>query len=131
MGLSSQQRNYLAPRYTPHMPRDPGLEELVKSSARQHPRPLRKIHVRRLGISAPRQSALGARRGSLLLRVGKDNEAWANEIPGVATAIMRGRSMSGWVRVTTEVYSDDALRQKLIAAAVQFTGSLPKKNKQP
>jgi hypothetical protein len=59
------------------------------------------------------------------LRIGSDNEVWANEIPDVATAIMRGR-MSGWVRVTTEVYSDDALRQKLIDAAVQFTGSLPK-----
>jgi hypothetical protein len=34
----------------------------------------------------------GARRGSLLLSVGKDNEAWASEIPGVDTAIMRGRS---------------------------------------
>ncbi len=69
-----------------------------------------------MGISAPRQSAgIGARRGSLLLRVGKDNEAWAYQIPGVATAIMGGRRISGWVRATPEAYGNDAVRQKLIA----------------
>jgi hypothetical protein len=69
----------------------------------------------------------GARRGSLLLRVGKDNEAWANQIPGVATAIMGGRRMSGWVRATPEAYGNDALRQKLVDRALDFTGSLPQK----
>jgi hypothetical protein len=58
------------------MPRDPGLEELVKSS-------------------------LGNTRG-----------------------------MSGWVRATPEAYGNDATRQKLIAAALHFTGSLPKKKMQ-
>ena len=37
---------------------------------------------------------IGARRSSPLLRIGSDNEVWANEIPRVATAIMRDRSMS-------------------------------------
>ena len=69
---------------------------------------------------------IAARRGSLLLRVGKDNEAWANQIHGVATAIMGGRRMSGWVRATPEAYANDAL-QKLVDATLQFTGSLPKK----
>jgi hypothetical protein len=72
----------------------------------------------------------GARRGSLLLRVGKDNEAWANQIPGVATAIMGGRSMAGWVRATPEAYANDTTRQKLIDRALAFTGSLPKKKQQ-
>ena len=40
---------------------------------------------------------------------------------------MRGRRMSGWVRATPEVYGNDALRQKLVDATLQFTGSLPKK----
>jgi hypothetical protein len=48
-------------------------------------------------------------------------------IPGVATAIMGGRRISGWVRATPEAYGNDALRQKLIDAALEFTGSLPKK----
>jgi hypothetical protein len=38
--------------------------------------------------------------------------------------------ISGWVRATPEAYGNDALRQKLIEAALDFTGSLPKKEKQ-
>ena len=116
-----------------HMPRDPGLEELVKSSL---------ANTRGLSEKAISEKPMfggwaylhhgnlliGARRGSLLLRVGKDNEAWANQIPGVATAIMGGRRMSGWVRATPEAYGNDTLREKLIDAALAFTGSLPKMN---
>jgi hypothetical protein len=40
---------------------------------------------------------------------------------------MRGRRMSGWVRATPETYGNDALRQKLIDAALRFTASLPRK----
>jgi hypothetical protein len=36
----------------------------------------------------------------------------------------------GEVRATPEAYGNDALRQKLIDAALDFTGSLPKKPKQ-
>ena len=118
----------------PLMPRDPGLEELVKSSL---------ANTRGLSEKAISEKPMfggwayllhgnlliGARRGSLLLRVGKDNEAWANQIPGVATAIMGGRRMPGWVRATPEAYGNDALRQKLIDAALDFTGSLPEKSK--
>ena len=119
------------------MPRDPGLEELIKSNL---------THTRGLTEKAMfggwtyllhGNLLCGARRGSLLLRVGKDNEAWATEIPGVATAIMGGRPrsersgvepfLSGWVRATPDAYGKDAPRQKLIDAALAFTNSLPKK----
>ena len=109
------------------MPRDPGLEELIQSAL---------AHVRGLTEKSMfggrawllhGNLLLGARRGSLLLRVGKESEAWATAIPGVATAIMGGRPMSGWVRATPEAYGNDALRQQLIDAALHFTGSLPKK----
>jgi TfoX-like protein len=117
------------------MPRDPVLEALIKSSLG---------HTRGLSEKALSEKSMfggwawllhgnllcAARSGSLLLRVGKDNEAWANEIPGVATAIMSGRRMSGWVRATPEAYGNDALRQKLVDAALDFTASLPKKKKQ-
>lgn len=115
------------------MPRDPGLEELVNDT----------LAALLPGISqkALTQKAMfggwawllhgnllcGARRGSLLLRLGKDNEAWATEIPGVATAIMGGRRMSGWLRATPEVYANDALRHRLLAAVVSFARTLPKK----
>jgi TfoX N-terminal domain len=112
------------------MPRDPGLEELVKSSLGNTRGLSEKAMFGGWAWLLHGNLLCGARRGSLLLRVGKDNEAWANEIPGVATAIMGGRRMSGWVRATPEAYGNDTLRQKLIDAALHFTGSLPKKEKQ-
>jgi hypothetical protein len=112
------------------MPRDPGLEELVKSSLGNTRGFSEKAMFGGWAWLLHGNLLCGARRGSLLLRVGKDNEAWANEIPGVATAIMGGRRMSGWVRATQGAYGNDALRQKLIEAALHFTGSLPKKEEQ-
>jgi hypothetical protein len=108
------------------MPRDPGLEELIKSNLGNTRGLSEKAMFGGWAWLLHGNLLCGVRR-SLLLRVGKDNEAWANQIPGVATAVMRGRRMSGWVRATPEAYGNDALRQKLSEAALHFTGSLPKK----
>lgn len=112
------------------MPRDPGLEDLIKSSLANTRGLTEKAMFGGWAYLLHGNLLCGARRGSLLLRVGKDNEAWANQIPGVATAIMGGRRMHGWVRATPEAYGNDAVRQKLIDRALDFTGSLPKKTKQ-
>jgi hypothetical protein len=69
----------------------------------------------------------GARADSMLIRLGKENEAWALEIPGVAPMMMKERRMHGWVRAAPAVYGDDVLRQKLLKAALAFNKSLPKK----
>lgn len=62
-----------------------------------------------------------------MLRVGADNEAWALKMAHVVPVIMRGRRMTGYVRATPEAYADDAVRQRLLDAAVAFTRTLPKK----
>jgi hypothetical protein len=69
----------------------------------------------------------GARSDGMLVRLGKENEAWALEIPGVVPMVMRERPMRGWVRAATAVYAKDALRQRLVEAALEFNRSLPKK----
>jgi hypothetical protein len=69
----------------------------------------------------------GARDDGMLVRLGKGNEAWALSTPGIAPMIMQGRPMQGWVRAAPEAYEDDALRRKLLKAALDFTRSLPKK----
>ena len=69
----------------------------------------------------------GARDDGMLARLGKGNDAWALATPGIAPMISRGRPMHGWVRATPEAYGDDALRRKLLNAALDFTRSLPKK----
>jgi hypothetical protein len=69
----------------------------------------------------------GARDDGMLVRLGKGNDAWALATPGIAPMIMQGRRMHGWVRAAAEVYGDDALRRKLLTAALDFNRSLPKK----
>lgn len=69
----------------------------------------------------------GARNDGLLIRLGKGNDAWALATPGIAPMIMQGRQMRGWVRAAPEAYEDDALRRKLLKAALDLTRSLPKK----
>jgi TfoX-like protein len=69
----------------------------------------------------------GARDDGMLVRLGKGNEAWALAMPGIAPMITRGRPMSGWIRAAPEAYENDALRRKLLKAALDFTRSLPKK----
>lgn len=114
------------------MARDKGLEELLNSS-------LESVHG--VGAKSLTQKAMfggwawlvngnllcGARAGSMLVRLGRENETWALEIPGVRPMMMRERRMHGWVRAAPEVYGSDALRLRLIEAALLFTRSLPKK----
>ena len=69
----------------------------------------------------------GARDDGMLVRLGKGNDSWALATPGIAPMISRGRPMHGWVRAASEVYENDALRCKLLKAALDFTRSLPKK----
>jgi TfoX N-terminal domain len=69
----------------------------------------------------------GARNDGMLVRLGKGSDAWALSTPGIDPMITRGRQMHGWVRAAPEAYEDDALRRKLLKAALDFTRSLPKK----
>ena len=69
----------------------------------------------------------GASHGGMLVRLGKDKDAWALKIPGVVLMVMQGRKMNGWVRAASHVYGDDALRRKLLKAALEFNRTLPKK----
>jgi hypothetical protein len=69
----------------------------------------------------------GARQDGLLVRIGKANESWALALPDVAPMISRGRRMGGWVRAGPDAYGDDALRRRLLKAALEFTASLPGK----
>lgn len=109
------------------MPRDPGLEELVHSTLGTLPGLAEKAMFGGWAFLLHGNLLCGARHGSLMLRVGPDNEAWALEVAGVAPVVMRGRRMRGYVRAAPEAYADDALRERLLHAAVAFTRSLPHK----
>src|SRR5258708_32467593 len=67
----------------------------------------------------------GARDDGMLVRLGKDRDAWALKIPGIVPMTSRGRRMNGWVWAASEAYGNDALRRKLMDAALEFARALP------
>lgn len=109
------------------MARDPGLEELVHVALGDLPGLSEKAMFGGWAFLLHGNLLCGCRRGSLMLRVGSENEGWALTLPGVDPMILGARRMRGYVRATAEAYTHDEHRQRLIDAAVAFTGSLPKK----
>lgn len=109
------------------MARDPGLEELVESAAGDARELTGKAMFGGWGFLLHGNLLCGVRRGSLMLRVGPENESWALEIPGVVPVMMRKRRMRGYVRAGPEAYANDAVRARLLKAAVEFVRRLPKK----
>jgi len=69
----------------------------------------------------------GAREESMLVRLGKGQDAWALEIDGVEPMYSGTRRMQGWVRAAPSVYADSAIRRTLLDRAIAFVHSLPRK----
>jgi hypothetical protein len=109
------------------MARDKGLEELLNDSLEAMPGLTQKAMFGGWAWLVNGNLLCGARTDSMLVRLGRKNETWALEIPGVLPMMMRERRMHGWVRAFPEAYGSDAVRQKLVNAALAFTQSLPKK----
>jgi len=109
------------------MARDPGLEELVHCALGDLPGLSEKAMFGGWAFLLHGNLLCGCRSGSLMLRVGSENEGWALTVPGVEPVVMRGRRMRGYVRAAPKAYTHDDHRQQLIDAAVAFTRSLPKK----
>lgn len=109
------------------MARDQDLEELVNDE-------LRSVH----GITEKAMFGgwawllngnllCGARDDGMLVRLGKDNDAWALKMPGIVPMISGTRRMHGWVRADSRAFGDDVLRHKLLTRALGFVRSLPVK----
>ncbi|MEC7761658.1 MAG: TfoX/Sxy family protein [Pseudomonadota bacterium] len=71
--------------------------------------------------------ARGGGEGGALFRVGKENVRAAVAEPGVTPMEMGGRTMGGYVAVTSEALADDMIRLKLLDMALTFTATLPPK----
>ncbi|WP_312362976.1 TfoX/Sxy family protein [Ensifer sp.] len=109
------------------MARDAGLEELIREDL-----------VVRAGLSEKAMFGgwafllngnllLGAREGSLLVRLGKGNDGWALDLPDIELMVMNGRAMHGWVRAGADAHGDDGLRRRLLGGAIAFVETLPPK----
>jgi TfoX N-terminal domain len=104
------------------MARDAGLEELVQATLGALPGLSGKAMFGGWAFLLHGNLLCACGKGGLMMRVGAENEGWALAISGVAPVVMRGRRMTGYVRAATEAYVDDGVRQRLLDAAVAFTG---------
>lgn len=109
------------------MPRDQGLEALLNDDLAGLPGLSSKPMFGGLAWLLHGNLLCGSRDDGMLARIGKANEAWALATPGVARMISRGKPMGGWVRANADAYGDDAVRRKLLDAALTFSATLPKK----
>jgi hypothetical protein len=109
------------------MARDKGLEEIVSDELRSTPAVTEKAMFGGWAWLLNGNLVCGAREDGMLVRLGKGNDAWALQVPGVVPMISRGKPMQGWGRADARAYGDDTIRRKLIAAAIDFVASLPKK----
>ena len=107
------------------MARDPGLEALIEADLG----PLRGLSTKAMFGGwvwlLDRKLLCGARQRGLLARIGPENEAWALGLHGVTRMVMRDRPMVGWVNADPHACADDALRRRLLDAAIQFVRRLP------
>jgi hypothetical protein len=109
------------------MARDSGLEDLIRENL---PRGLDFEEKSMFGGWAWLHEGnllIGARADGMLARLGKGRDGWALALPDIAPMISAGRVMQGWVRAGPAAYGDDALRRRLIDAALDFVRSLPPK----
>src|SRR5215813_1178168 len=68
-------------------------------------------------------------RGGLLIRVGPDAPASIFSEPNVAPVEMRGRVMTGYIRLAPDGYETMAGLKKWVTRATDFVATLPKKAK--
>lgn len=110
------------------MPRDKGLEELLENDLAGIRGLAQKPMFGGMAWLLHGNLLCGAREDGMLVRLGKGNDAWALKQPGVKPMEMHGRTLSGWLRAGPAAYSNDTLRAKLIAAALAFNRTLPRKS---
>ena len=109
------------------MARDTGLEELVNDELRSQPGITEKAMFGGWAWLLHGNLLCGAREGSMLVRLGKGQDAWALRRSGITEMRLGGRHMHGWVRADPRACGNDTLRRKLITSALEFVKTLPKK----
>ena len=106
------------------MPRDPGLEALVRDDLSGLAGLTEKAMFGGMAWLLQGKLLCAASSRGVMARLGKGQDAWALEHPGVATVVMRKRLMPGWVRASPEAAGDDTLRRKLLQTAKEYITSL-------
>jgi TfoX/Sxy family transcriptional regulator of competence genes len=69
----------------------------------------------------------GVHKDGAMIRVGKDNDALAKELPGVKAMMFTKKPMAGWLDVAPSTMEDTLTRTRLLAMALNFVQELPPK----
>ncbi len=109
------------------MARDEGLEELLREDLEAEPGLTEKSMFGGRGWLLKGNLLCGARNDGMLVRLGKNRDDWALDMPDIVPMISQGRRMQGWVRAGPVAFGDDALRRKLMNTALVYVRSLPEK----
>jgi hypothetical protein len=109
------------------MARDEGLEELIEAELDNVGGLSQKAMFGGLCWMLHGNLLCAARDDGLLVRLGKGHEGWAIATDDIVPMISGKRPMSGWVRAGPDAYGDDALRRRLLDAALTFVRTLPAK----
>jgi len=109
------------------MARDKGLEEIINDDLESEFGIRQKAMFGGWAWLLDGKLLCGARDDGMLIRLGKGNDAWALQVPGIVPMISRGQVMQGWVRADSQVYGNDELRSKLLSSALRFVRTLPEK----
>jgi TfoX/Sxy family transcriptional regulator of competence genes len=72
-------------------------------------------------------SVAASGQGGLLVRVDPDNSDALLQKPGVESLVMRGRPMTGWLRVDADAVRTKAQLSAWVRHSVSFARSLPPK----
>jgi hypothetical protein len=107
--------------------RDTGLEQLIREELGDRPGLAEKAMFGGRAFLLNGNLLCGARADGMLVRLGRGNDGWALDLPGVGQMLSGERVMQGWVRADAVVYGDDELRKRLLDAAIGFVESLPAK----
>jgi hypothetical protein len=109
------------------MARDEGLDELLREYLEAAPGLTEKAMFGGRAWLVNGNLLCAARDDGMLVRLGRDKDGWALEVPDSVPMTSRGRRMHGWVRAGSDAFGDDVLRRKLVDAALAFVSSLPAK----
>jgi TfoX/Sxy family transcriptional regulator of competence genes len=109
------------------MPYDEGLAQVIREALANRPGISEKKMFGGLCFLLSGNMLCGVYREGGMYRVGKERADAALALPHVRPMTMTGRAMPGLVDVDADAFTDPALRDRLMALALDFVGGLPAK----
>lgn len=106
---------------------DEALAERIRAMLPDGPVTEKKMFGGLAFLLAGNMSVAASGQGGLMVRVAPDDSDSFLREPGAELMEMGGRSMSGWLRVSSDVLEDDATLQLWVDRGIGYARTLPPK----